>query len=55
MQDIFSSQTNYVINDKNKSDGMELMKSLKDETISNNSKDNNLDNIIILKNDSGES
>lgn len=33
MQDIFSSQTNYVINDKNKSDGMELMKSLKDETI----------------------
>ena len=33
MQDIFSSQTNYVINDKNKSDGMELMKNLKDETI----------------------
>lgn len=33
MQDIFSSQTNYVINDKNKSDGIELMKNLKDETI----------------------
>ena len=37
MQDIFSSQTNYVINDKNKSDGMELMKNLKFQLEKSNS------------------